>query len=103
LFKIKKPPIAADVLLVIPRRQEPVVRSLLYRLVGSVGAEPDLKTLRALAAVEKDAEAGEDAQAAAVRLRGAPERAAFMDRARRADPEAALRVCDQIRYVGQQG
>ncbi|MEY2429489.1 MAG: hypothetical protein QOJ40_2374 [Verrucomicrobiota bacterium] len=101
LSAITKPPAAAELLAAAPRRQEPVVRGLLYRLVGHVGKPQDLQRLRAVLASEKDEEAGEDGQAAAVRLDGAPEKTAFLNRIRTATPDTAQRVCDQLRYVEQ--
>ncbi len=101
LSAMSKPPAVAELLAVVPHRQEPVVRSTLYRLVGRVGKPEDLRDLRSVLAIEKDEEAGEDGQAAAVRLGGAPEKTAFLTRIRGATPDSALRVCSQIRYAEQ--
>jgi len=101
LSSVTKPPPIPDLLAVTPRRQEPVVRSVLYRLIGRLGKAQDLNSLRTVLALEKDEEAGEDGQVAAVRLGGATEKTAFLARIRGATPDTALRVCDQLRYTEQ--
>jgi hypothetical protein len=101
LSAMSKLPATPELIALTPSRHEPVVRSVLYRLIGQTGKLQDLDRLRAVLAAERDEEAGEDGQAAAVRLGGAPEKSAFVARVRAATPDTALRVCDQLRYVEQ--
>ncbi len=102
-----KPP-ADKVIQIIPTRQSPEVRTQLYLLVGESGqaaggGADKLDDFRKAAALEKDEEARENAQAACVRLGGSggvPERRAMLQRLQSAEADQALRCCDQVRYVG---
>ena len=90
-----------EILDALPSRSEPVVRSTLYRWVGTHGKAHDLADLRLRLLAEQDLETAEEGQAAAVRLGGEPERARFKQRVAEAEPDTAVRTCDQLVYIGQ--
>ncbi len=92
-------PSVADVLAAIPQRDDPFVRGKLYRAVGASRDAKALDPLRALATIEKDVEAAHQAQIAAVRLHGKPERTAFLARIRGAQPDQAMDIHEQLLYV----
>ncbi len=100
LGKVKDRPPIATILAAIPSRTDPLIRGELYLVAGSAGDARQLDLLRKAAAGESDEEAAAQAQIAAVKLGGLPEREAFMRRIREAVPAQATRVLEQMRYVG---
>jgi hypothetical protein len=100
LLTVKDLPAAGDVLAAVPATDDPVVRGRLYLVVGRIGDAGRLDGLRASAKLEKDADAGDDARAAAVKLGGKPERQAFIQHIWTARPDDVLRIRDHLFYIG---
>lgn len=95
------PPVPlADVASALAKVRDPMVRGLLYLVVGLSPDAAALPTLRQQLAQERDAKAADMGQAAAARLGGRPERAAFVDRVRSANAETVKGVYDELLYVG---
>jgi hypothetical protein len=93
-------PPAREILKAISRQGQPYIRGQLYLALGRAAETDSVEALRAQARNERDREAAENAQVALVKLGSAPERAAFLERIRETRPDDALRVSDQLLYVG---
>ena len=90
----------SEIVAAIPSRRDRHVRGYLYLAAGSSKNPPALTAFRDVARQEKDPEAAESAEAAAVKLGGDVERKSFMGRIEQAPPEKALTIQDQMLYVG---
>ena len=100
LLRISDTPPGEAILAAIPSRQDAFVRGKLYLAAGQAKTPPGLASFRATAAKESDPNAAEEAQAAAVKLGGDVERKAFIERIKTTVPDKALRVHEQMLYVG---
>jgi hypothetical protein len=87
------------ILTALRERENDFVRSRLYLAVGRTKDASKLEELRSIASGEKNREATLDAQAAAVKLGGQPERAAFLERVRTARQDQAVSVSDHLLYI----
>jgi len=90
----------SEIVAAIPSRRDRHVRGYLYLAAGASKNPPALTAFRDVAKLEKDPEAAESAEAAAVKLGGDVERKSFMKRIEEAPPEKALNIQDQMLYVG---
>jgi hypothetical protein len=84
----------------LPQVRDPMVRGLLYLAIGRSPDTAALALLRLQLTGERDAAAAAQGEAAAARLGGKPERAAFFDRVRSAGAANAKDVYDELVYVG---
>jgi len=100
LVKVSDTPPGEAIVADIPARQDPFVRGQLYLAAGNAKAPPGLAAFRAVASKEQDPGAAEQAQAAAVKLGDDVERKAFIKRVETVHPDYALKVQDQILYIG---
>jgi hypothetical protein len=100
LTTVKDTPPGSAILALIPTRQDRYVRARLYLAAGRASQAPGLEALRAVSKQEMDPDAALDAQVAAVRLGGEPERKAFLERIKAATPDTAIKIRDQLFYVG---
>ena len=72
----------------------------MYLAAGNSKNPPALSAFRDVARLEKDPDAAESAEVAAVKLGGDAERKSFLKRIEEAPPEKALAIQDQMLYVG---
>jgi len=100
LLKIGDTAPGEAILAAIPTRQDSFVRGQLYLAAGKAKTPPGLAAFRSAAAKETDPDAAEQAQVAAVRLGGDVERKAFFERIKTTVPDKALKVGEQMLYVG---
>jgi hypothetical protein len=98
LTKVRELPLGEKIVSELPKRPDKFVRGQLYLAAGKTRS--GLEALRRAAAAEPDSSAALDAQAAAVKLGGEPERKLFFERVRKAEPDDALRLADLLEYIG---
>ena len=84
----------------ISRQSQPYIRGQLYLALGRTGESGTIDALRAQLHNEPDREAAQKGQVALVKLGAAAERDAFLGQVREAKPDDALRISDQLLYVG---
>jgi hypothetical protein len=99
LSRLPRPPVA-EIAQAVPSVRDAQVRGALYLAIGRSPDPGALDALRALVPHEPDAAAATRAQAALARLGGTPERAAFLERVRRAGIADFKDVYDDLLYVG---
>jgi hypothetical protein len=90
----------SEIVAAIPSRRDRHVRGYLYLAAGNSKNPPALSAFRDVAKLEKDPDAAESAEVAAVKLGGDAERKSFLKRIQDAPPEKALTIQDQMLYVG---
>lgn len=100
LSELTEAPPAVEIARSIPQATNPLVRGRLYLALGRSREGPALTALRALLATEQDPDARTNATAAAARLGGDVERAAFLQRVMSATADNAKDVYDELLYVG---
>ena len=93
-------PSGRDILKAISRQSQPYIRGQLYLALGRTGESGTIDALRAQLHNEPDREAAQKGQVALVKLGAAAERDAFLGQVREAKPDDALRISDQLLYVG---
>lgn len=94
-----KPP-GDTILEAVRSRRAPAVRGYLYLAAGNAKNPPGLSSFRSNAKAETDPDAGINAQVAMVKLGGDVERKAFFERIQRAGPDDAIKIQEQMVYVG---
>lgn len=100
LGELTEAPPAVEIARSIPQAKNPLVRGRLYLVLGRSREGPALTALRTLLATEQDPDVRTKATAAAARLGGDVERAAFMQRVKSATADNAKDVYDELLYVG---
>lgn len=93
------PPPLAAVLAAIPARP-PELRGALYRVAGLATEPGALLRARKVAERETSPEAAAEAIVALARLGGDEERALFVEALKNAEPDQAMRLREQLLYIG---